>query len=56
MGIKGIIFISLAILGAVINYTSRPLSEKLNFSQLKIKITAAVIVLLSVTLLFIFGK
>lgn len=56
MSIRGIIFLALAVLGAVLNYAARPLGEKLNFSALKLKVIGLIIVLISVSLLFIFGK
>ncbi len=56
MGIKGIIFIALALAGAVLNFTSKSISEKIGASELKIKIAALIIVVLSVILLFVFGK
>lgn len=56
MGIKGIIFIALAVIGAVLNFSSKRIFEKFSVSELKIKITALVIVIVSIALLFIFGK
>ena len=56
MGFKGFIFILLAIFGAVVNFTSRNVAEKTNISEIKIKICALIMVFVSITLLFIFGK
>ena len=56
MSIKGIIFLTIAILGAILNYTARPLGKKLNFSELKLKVIALIIVVISISLIFIFGK
>lgn len=56
MSIRGIILIIVAILGAVLNFASRYISEKTSASELKIKVCALIIVLISMTLLFIFGK
>lgn len=56
MGIKGIIFILIAAVGAVINFSSRRIAEKFNISELKIKLAALAVVLVSITLLMIFGK
>lgn len=56
MTIKGIIFIFIALVGVVINFTSRRISGKFNISELKIKLTALALVFVSITLLMIFGK
>ena len=56
MGIRGIIFILIAIIGVIVNYSSRLLSARLNISELKIKLSALITVLISITLLMIFGK
>lgn len=56
MSIKGIIFIALAVTGAMLNFSSKRISEKFSVSELKVKITALIIVVLSVILLFVFGK
>ena len=56
MGIKGIIFISFAILGAILNFTAGAVAKKARFSELSLKVASLIIVLISVTLLFIFGK
>ena len=56
MSIKGIIFITFAVLGAILNFTAKPISEKVKFSELAIKVVSFIVVLISVTLLFIFGK
>ena len=56
MGIKGILFIALAILGAAANYASKRISEKTGISELKIKIAGLITVVIAVLLLFIFGK
>lgn len=56
MGIKGIVFISFAILGAILNFTAKIISGKTTFSELSLKVASFVIVLVSVALLFIFGK
>ena len=56
MGIKGIIFIALAVIGAAVNFSSKVICEKIDVSELKIKIIALVIVIVSIALLFIFGK
>ena len=56
MGIKGIIFITVALLGLILNFSSRFVSGKTNISELKIKLTALAVVFISVLLLFIFGK
>ena len=56
MSVKGIIFLVFAVLGAIINYAARPLGEKLNVSALRLKVIALVIVVISISLLFIFGK
>ena len=56
MSTKGIIFISLAVLGAILNFSAKLLSEKTKFSELTIKVFSLIVVLISITLLFIFGK
>ena len=56
MTVKGIIFITFAIIGAALNYTARPLSKKSGISELKIKVISLAVVLISVVLLFVFGK
>ena len=54
--VKGIIFLAFAVIGAVLNYAARPLGEKFKVSPLKLKVAGLVIVLISVSLIFIFGK
>ncbi len=56
MRIRGIIFITLAVLGAILNFSAKLLSEKTKFSELTIKAFSFIVVLISITLLFIFGK
>lgn len=56
MSIKGIIFISFAVLGAILNFTAKTVSQKTRFSELSVKVCSFAIVLVSVILLFIFGK
>ncbi len=56
MTIKGIIFIFIAAIGVIINFSSSRISEKFNVSQLKVKLTALLVVIVSITLLMIFGK
>jgi len=56
VSIRGIVFLSLAILGAILNFTARFTSGKTGISELKIKVSALIIVVLSVVLLFVFGK
>ena len=56
MSIKGIIFLAFAILGAILNYTARPVGNKFNIPELRLKVIALVIVVISISLLFIFGK
>ena len=56
MSIRGIIFLVFAILGAILNYTARPIGNRLNIPELRLKIIALVIVVISISLLFIFGK
>ena len=56
MGIKGIIFLAVAFVGLILNFSARKVSEKVNLSELKIKIMALIIVIISISLLFIFGK
>ena len=56
MGIKGIIFITIALLGVILNFSSRLISGKTKISEIKIKLTALAIVFIAVSLLFIFGK
>lgn len=56
MGIKGLIFIALAAAGAALNFSSKAICEKSGISELKIKIIALIIVIVSIALLFIFGK
>ncbi len=56
MSIKGIIFITFAVLGAILNFSANWVSDKTKFSELTLKVISLVIVLLSITLLFIFGK
>ena len=52
----GILFILIALAGVIINFSSHRISEKLNISELKIKLIALVVVIISITLLMIFGK
>ena len=56
MSTRGIILIVLAALGAALNFSAKALSEKTKFSELTLKITALFIVLISVSVLMIFGK
>lgn len=56
MGIKGIIFIGIALLGVIVNFSSRRISEKYGISELKVKLSALVTVFIAITLLMIFGK
>ncbi len=56
MSPRGTIFIVLMAIGAILNYASKPLSERSGKSELKIKIAGLVLVLIGVTLLMIFGK
>lgn len=56
MSIKGIIFITFAVLGAILNFSAKVISEKTKFSELTVKVISFVIVLIAITLLFIFGK
>ena len=56
MSLKGIIFLAFAVIGAVLNYAARPLGEKFKVSPLKLKVAGLIIVLISVSLIFIFGK
>ena len=56
MSIKGIIFITFAVLGAVLNFSAKTVSEKTTLSELTLKVVSLVVVLVAVTLLFIFGK
>lgn len=56
MGTKGIIFITFALLGAILNFSAKAVSEKAKFSELTLKVISLVIVLVSIALLFIFGK
>ena len=53
---RGIILITIAAVAALINFTARPISEKIKLSELAIKAIALVVVILCVTLLMIFGK
>lgn len=56
VSIRGIIFLVFAVLGAILNYTARPVGNKLNIPALRLKVIALVIVVISISLLFIFGK
>ena len=56
MSIKGIIFITFAVLGAILNFSAKVISEKTGFSELTLKVISLIVVLISVILLFIFGK
>jgi len=56
MSAKGIIFLVFAVLGAILNYAARPLSEKINIPALRLKVIGLIVVLISISLLFIFGK
>ena len=56
MSTRGIIFITLAILGAILNFSARVISSKTKFSELTIKVISFIIVLVAVILLFVFGK
>ena len=56
MSIAGIIFLTFAVLGAVLNYAARPIGEKLNIPALRLMVIGLVIVIISVSLIFIFGK
>lgn len=52
----GILFILIALVGVIINFSSHRISEKFNASELKIKLIALLVVVVSITLLMIFGK
>ncbi len=52
----GILFILIALVGVIINFSSPRISEKFNVSELKIKLIALLVVIVSITLLMIFGK
>ena len=56
ISIRGIILILIATVAAIVNFTARPISEKVKLSELAIKGGALVVVLICVTLLMIFGK
>ena len=56
MSAKGIVFLAFALIGAILNYGARPLGEKMKVSPLKLKVAGLIIVLISVSLIFIFGK
>lgn len=56
MSLRGVFFVVLMAIGAVLNYASKPLSEKFSKSELKIKIAGLVFVLTGIVLLMIFGK
>lgn len=56
MGIKGIIFMVIALAGVIVNFSSRRICEKFGGSELKIKLYALAAVFIAVTLLMIFGK
>ena len=56
MSIKGIIFITFAVLGAILNFSAKRVSEKTKLEELTLKVISLVIVLISVILLFVFGK
>jgi len=56
VSIRGIIFLAFAVLGGILNFTARLIGEKLGVSALKLKFIGLIIVVLSISLLFIFGK
>ncbi len=56
MSLRGIFFVILMAIGAVLNYASKPISEKFDKSELKIKIAGLVLVLIGIVLLMVFGK
>lgn len=56
MTIRGIIFIIIALAGVVINFSSHRISERFKIAELKIKLIALLVVIISITLLMIFGK
>lgn len=56
MSIKGIIFITFAVLGAILNFSANWVSARVKLSELILKVISLVIVLVSIMLLFIFGK
>ena len=56
ISIRGIILIAIAAVAAVVNFTAHQISEKFKLPELTIKVVALVVVLISVTLLMIFGK
>ena len=56
ISIRGIILIAIAAVAAIVNFTARPISEKFKLPELTIKVVALVVVIISVTLLMIFGK
>ena len=56
MSFKGIFFVVLMAVGAVLNYASKPISEKTGKEELKIKIAGLIFVVIGMVLLMIFGK
>ena len=56
ISIRGIILILIAAVAAIVNFTARPICEKFKLPELTIKVVALVVVIISVTLLMIFGK
>lgn len=56
ISIRGIILIAIAAIGVALNFSAGPLSEKIKLSELTIKVIALIVVLVSVSLLMIFGK
>lgn len=62
MGIKGIIFMMVALIGFLINFFAKPVAEKCFHREirddeiLKIKLPGLIIVVIGVSLLMIFGK
>ena len=51
-----VFLIIIAICAAVINFSSRRISEKLPFSELSVKLFALVVVLVCISLIMIIGK
>ena len=56
MSPRGIALMTVALLAAIVNFTARPLSEKVKVSELTLKVSALIVVLICVSLLMIFGK
>lgn len=56
MSLRGIFFVVIMAIGAILNYASKPLSQKFKKSELTLKIAGLVLVLVGVVLLMVFGK